>query len=538
MPATKKQQKAKKKEAAAVRARYLDKSAEIFFIVIMAVFPLYLNGEKYVGMTSHKAQFFWVICGLTVVALAGAFLISRPGFKQPQLSIADWAILALWACVTISAILSSHQDLVWLGEDQRNSGWLTTTCYTAAYFIISRLYVPRQRDFLIFAASSIILSLIGILQFYGWDLFQLFPYESFMSQDGFPQYSSFTIFFRTTLGNVDVVSAYVSMTLIFFGIWYVKEEGRRRYIYLTAGILNFLLMIIAGADSGKVAVTAVMVLMLPYWLSSRKTLGRAIILASGWGIAYCLYYMTLQGLKARRLAQLLASSDQPFFEGISEASFLPRLVICVVLALLGTGISVFGHRIPLRFSVRAARIIGVSALVLTLILGVASVEILGARYENQPQHTLYQAREALHGNLDDDFGTGRVFVWRSSISAASQHLWWGTGPDTFDQAFAPFQAETQLRYNLRFDKAHNDYVQILVCCGLLALIAYLILLAGIFIPYLPRAFNSPAMLAAIGAGLSYCIQSFFGVDVPIATPLFWMILGLIGSLARLAPRNI
>jgi hypothetical protein len=532
----KKQQKAKVKTASAARGRYLDKTAEIFFIVIMAVFPLYLNGEKYVGMTSHKAKFFWVVCGLAVLALIVFWLTHwgpPPKLRQIRLSVADGAILALWVCVTISAVLSPHQNLVWFGEDQRNSGWLTTTCYTAAYFIISRLYVPRQRDVRIFTISSGILSLIGILQFYGWDLFQLFPYESFMGPDVLPQYSSFTIYFRATLGTVDVVSAYVSMTLIFFGICYVKERSLWRYAYLCAGILNFLLMIIAGADSGKVAVTAVMVLMLPYWLSDRKTLGRAITLVSGWGIAYSLYYMTLQSLKARRLAQLLASSDLPFFEGVSERSFWPWLLICVVLALLGAGLSAFGHRVPLRFSVRAARITGVSALVLMLVLGVVSVEILGARYENQPQHILYQAREALHGNLDDDFGTGRVFVWRSSLSAASEHLWWGTGPDTFDKAFEPFQAETQLRYNLRFDKAHNDYIQILVCCGILALIAYLALLAGAFTPHLIRAFDDPLLLAAIGAGLSYCIQSFFGVDVPIASPLFWMILGLTGSLARL-----
>jgi O-antigen ligase len=114
-----------------------------------------------------------------------------------------------------------------------------------------------------------------------------------------------------------------------------------------------------------------------------------------------------------------------------------------------------------------------------------------------------------------------------------EHPLLGTGPDTFDIAFTPFQSETQQRYGQVFDKAHNDYIQILVCCGVPALIAYLVLLIGVFVPAVPKAFDSPILFAALGAGLSYGVQSFFGVDVPIATPLFWLILGL----AAQAPRE-
>lgn len=520
------------------RTQFLDKTAEIFFILVLAVFPLYLNSEKYVGLTSHKAKFFWIICGLTLLAVICSVLTTRPGswshLKDLRLSAADWAILAFWLFTTLSALASPNQNLVWFGADQRNSGWITTTCYVMAYFLISRCYVPRERDMLIFAGGSIILCAIGILQFYGIDPFSLFPYDRFVNANGTSQYTSYTIFFRTTLGNVDVVSAYVSMALLFFGALYVQGKNAGRFIYLAAAILNFWLMLMAGADSGKVAVTAVMILLLPYWLASRRSLGRTLVLASCWGVSYCLFCISALVIGAR----LASAGPVPdFFAQFSGGSYVPLLLGFIVLALLGAALMIWGERLPFQFSPRAAKIVGVAVLVLTLLTGILGVEILGARYGDQPQHVLYQAREVLHGRPDDDFGTGRVFVWRSSLSVVGEHPLLGTGPDTFDIAFTPFQAETQQRYNLVFDKAHNDYIQILVCCGIPALAAYLVLLLCAFIPAVGKAFDSPFLFAALGAGLSYGVQSFFGVDVPIATPLFWLILGLAAQASHSVKRD-
>jgi hypothetical protein len=530
MSKAKNRQRIKINAALTARTQFLDKTAEIFFILVLAVFPLYLNSEKYVGLTSHKAKFFWVICGLTLLAAVCCILTTRPGswshLKELRLSAADWAILAFWLFTTLSALASPNQDLVWFGADQRNSGWITTTCYVMAYFLISRCYVPRERDSLIFAGGSIILCAIGILQFYGIDPFSLFPYERFVDSNGAFQYSSYTIFFRTTLGNVDVVSAYVSMALLFFGALYVQGKNAGRFVYLTAAVLNFWLMLMAGADSGKVAVTAAMILLLPYWLASRQSLGRTLILVSGWGVSYGLFCVSALAVRARLASDPTSGPVPDFFAQFGGGSYVPLLLGFTVLALLGAALIIWGERLPFQFSPRAAKIVGATVLVLTLLAGILGVEILGARYEDQPQHVLYQAREVLHGRPDDDFGTGRVFVWRSSLSVVPEHPFLGTGPDTFDIAFTPFQAETQQRYNLIFDKAHNDYVQILVCCGIPALIAYLALLLCAFIPAIRKAFDSPLLFAALGAGLSYCVQSFFGVDVPIATPLFWLILGL------------
>jgi hypothetical protein len=541
MSKAKTQRKIKISAALTARTQFLDKTAEIFFLAILAVFPLYLNSEKYVGLTSHKAMFFWAVCGLTLLAAVCCFLATRPGswshLKELQLNAADWAILVFWLLTTVSAFISPNQDLVWFGADQRNSGWLTTTCYVMAYFLISRFYIPRQRDLLIFAGGSIILCAVGILQFYGIDPLSLFPYDRFVEPSGIPQYSNYTIFFRTTLGNVDVVSAYVSMTLLFFGALYVQEKNAARFVYLTAGTLNFWLMLIAGADSGKVAVTAAMILLLPYWLASRQALGKTLLLTSLWGISYCAFCASVQ-IVGRRLAPGdMAGSDPSFFAQFDGKSYVPLLLGFIVLALLGAALTLWGTRLPFQFSRRGAKILGVCVLALTLLSGVLVVEILGARYENQPQHVLYQAREVLHGRPNDDFGSGRVFVWRNSLSVVSEHPFLGTGPDTFDVAFAPFQSETQQRYNLVFDKAHNDYIQILVCCGVPALAAYLILLICAFIPAVSKAFDSPFLFAALGAGISYGVQSFFGVDVPIATPLFWLILGLAAQAPRQAKKD-
>jgi hypothetical protein len=77
--------------------------------------------------------------------------------------------------------------------------------------------------------------------------------------------------------------------------------------------------------------------------------------------------------------------------------------------------------------------------------------------------------------------------------------------------------------------------------GIPALIAYLIFLGSIFIPAIKRAFERPILFVFGAAALSYVIQSFFAVEVPITTPLLWAALGVMVSeiwMAKIGCENI
>ena len=56
------------------------------------------------------------------------------------------------------------------------------------------------------------------------------------------------------------------------------------------------------------------------------------------------------------------------------------------------------------------------ALVLCVVIGVATIYFV-----DFSDGFLYEIHEILHGNLDDDFGTYRIFLWKRSLSLVKDY---------------------------------------------------------------------------------------------------------------------
>ncbi|MGM9567332.1 MAG: O-antigen ligase family protein [Clostridia bacterium] len=153
--------------------------------------------------------------------------------------------------------------------------------------------------------------------------------------------------------------------------------------------------------------------------------------------------------------------------------------------------------------------------------------------------TLHELHVLLHGEWDDDFGTGRLFIWRNVLALVPERPFFGGGCDTLGQRmtaeFQRYDAETGVTYRAFIDTAHNEYLNILVNEGALALGAYLGALVLSFIAFLKNSPKNPGA-AVCGAGmLGYLIQAFFGMRMCITAPFFWLLWGLL--LAFLRPRK-
>ena len=93
---------------------------------------------------------------------------------------------------------------------------------------------------------------------------------------------------------------------------------------------------------------------------------------------------------------------------------------------------------------------------------------------------LYEASQVLHGNLDDSFGSGRIYIWRNVLELVPERLLFGGGPETLalrmEAAFERYDPELGILIHSAIDVAHNEYLNVLVNQGLLALAAELIAL--------------------------------------------------------------
>lgn len=518
--------------------RILKVVASLFFIVIMAVFPLYVP-YQYFGLIRYKTNFFYiataVFAGLVVPFLAynrfqvkDYFIKGEP--KRP-ISVPEWALLAFVVLALISALASPHTDTVWLGADGRYEGFWAFLCYTATFFLIARFYKPQRMHFLIVAVSAILVSLYACLQFVGLDFLNLFPFTlqnpGYIDAAGNPLFGPLTATFRTTLGNTNVVAAYCSITVPLFAAFYATEESRWRFLYLAGDIMSFILLLIAGSggDGGKVGILAAMVILIPYWISSSKRLGRILVALGGWCVACVAYQGYLMFLKVSPKLDTLVERDHNFLMAYSPPSIWLFIVVAAVLACMGAILIYFINKWPEKLMKR----LGIVFLAVFVLGGVLAVEIIGSRLQNQPGSVIWQAREMLHGRLEDDFGSARGWVWKRGISVIPNNPLLGTGPDTFYQALGyELQAESFGRYGVVFDKAHNTFIQIAVCMGVPALIAFLTFLLGLFVPAVKRAFRRPLLLAFGAAALSYLVQCLFEVDMPVDKPFLWALLGIMG----------
>jgi len=174
-------------------------------------------------------------------------------------------------------------------------------------------------------------------------------------------------------------------------------------------------------------------------------------------------------------------------------------------------------------------------LACVLIVGLLLI-LLGVRlWSTPPSGTLFELHEILNGRWDDSFGTWRVYIWRNVVKIIPEHLWFGGGPDTLAvrmNVFFDTYDENQI-HTVRavIDTAHNEYLNILVNQGLLALLCYMGGLISLAVCWI-RKCEIPIVAVTGCATLCYVIQALFGFSMFITAPFFWICLAILESSLR------
>jgi len=427
---------------------------------------------------------------------------SLQGFRlfEKKPSFAHLTLIGFLMVTILSAILSPYKTEmnVWIGAEERYDGAITQILYVAVFLIIACWYKVRERDFLIFAVSVSVVSLIGIFQAYRIYIFGP-GLRDIIDTRG--------IQFLTTLGNINMVSTYACITVLFCGFLFIRTDWSKRYIWLAASLLCFWLLIIAGSFSGLVGTATAVMLAIPFIIENRRYFGRFLILIFGWVSVFTLHRFIYNTL----------------ILGGGYGKFLPFAFITVVIGVVTFVVILKGKNVKTGGNINWK--LGIILIAIFIIIGIILIEVFG-RVEGG---LVYQAREIMHGNIDDEFATKRVYIWRNALSVLKEQPFIGSGPDTFGYVF-PFEA--QYFYDVFYDKAHNEYLQILICQGFLGLILYLVFLITLFTKSILPASKNPLLMAVLAAFTGFCFQAFFNISTPIVNPLFWVLAGLMSRLVK------
>lgn len=200
----------------------------------------------------------------------------------------------------------------------------------------------------------------------------------------------------------------------------------------------------------------------------------------------------------------------------------------VLAGIVGIAI---GTLLTIPFSVKMTKARQKITLVTTSVIFI--VGILFVYFSDVNSGLIFEIRALLHGNFNDTFGSGRIYIWKNILKEISKNFLFGAGPDTMLYAnIHPF-----IRYDIHLDAsivgqidvAHNEYINILFHQGIFAFLSYFVLIILVVYKWVKHG-NKFEHIGILGGSLiCYLIQAFFGFSSCAVSPLFWMIMGLIAS---------
>lgn len=126
----------------------------------------------------------------------------------------------------------------------------------------------------------------------------------------------------------------------------------------------------------------------------------------------------------------------------------------------------------------------------------------------------------LDKNQKTNYGSGRIVIWKNILTMVPDYMLFGSGIDTLGYIY-----NTRFYTGMYLDKAHNEYLQILITEGIFTLITYLTLLGVIFFKGLKC--KNDLTIILFTSFIAYCIQAFANISVTTVAPFFYIITGLL-----------
>lgn len=485
----------------------------LFAAAMFSVFLLAVPSAGYPAISLFKYRLFLALFGILVggciLLSAELFLLSPHPLSRPRRPAPEVVCALLYLLFTaLSAALSPYSGVL-LGNGRRD-GLLTIALYVLAFLLLRRHFRPAGWLTALLGGSMCLYCLLGLVQLTGANPFLLYT-------QGHNYYGAGQFYngaFWSATGNTNLCAAILSAATGLFLAAVLRAKRKRSWLLLFPLCLTVFSILALNVESALAALLAGL-LLLPCFVVSRGVHLKNLALAYG--------SLALTAALSRCIT---------FFDGGLTFSLRRSalLLAAIGLALLLTGAflsktGLLSAADPKKLRRRLA-LITLAVLLLTLLFLYF--------YSGFPDGFLSQAHELLHGRWDDRFGSGRLRIWRETCALVKERPLWGGGPDTLGlRGLSPstrYHEDLDITIRAVPDAAHNEFLNILVNQGALALLAYLALLVFCAVRWWRAGAKegNAAPLAGAAACL-YLAQSFFGVSTCLTTPYLWLALAAVND---------
>lgn len=503
-----------------------------YLVLMFTVFPLFAS-NAYFNIRHDKYYFFIALSGVVIIAEAVLLYFAYYGNKKdspPEMAVSDssaflkfsftdWAMIAFLVVCIISTLFSKQTtDALYGSLNGRNNGLVLMVFYVGIYFVITRCYYYMEYVFVALAAGSAIIYLLSVLNFCYID-----PLGMYTQLD-----PSTIEDFTSTIGNKNLMSSFICVMMpVVITMSVHTKKTMYRIIYLVSSALGFMALMTADSDSGILGIGVFLVVML-IWYSRRISRLKRYFL--------CLTVM-LASAKILRFFTLILT--QSFGCKTKEIDQFQKLFVESNIGFVLIGISAVITGLLYFIDIKKPNLILSKAvpIVLGSLFAAAVIAVISAVI----YFSCFDTETDLGGftsilRFNERWGTHRGFMWIKSFEIFGDFSFlqklFGTGPDTYFYAFAPYFGELSKFGDTSTNAAHNEYLNYLITIGATGLIAYLSVVVGTIARAVKKSFSNPLSIVCVSAVICYSVQAVVNIAQPITTPLFILFVALTEAVSR------
>ncbi len=175
--------------------------------------------------------------------------------------------------------------------------------------------------------------------------------------------------------------------------------------------------------------------------------------------------------------------------------------------------------------------VGIGVISSLLILSIIFITIdntTNKRVSSTMLQNYNEIKSVFTKGINKHTGNNRIYVWKEALKKLPKYYLTGIGIDNFKYLNdGDFICANKPIYQC-FDKAHNEYVQILITEGVGAFITYIAFMSFVFIKHIKSSEKEDIYKKAFKwCIIAYLIQAFFNISIICITPIFYMLLGFL-----------
>ncbi len=485
-----------------------EKITDIYIFIIIILFPLMVDKTGFFKILECKYICFVSISTIYIIITTIIYLYYKIKknnlIKFKKLSAIQYLaiiflIVNIGSCF-LSPFFKDYNLFIGVG---RGEGLITSVLYILTFLYVSYFGKFKKKYILYFSISSILVNTIAILQFIGFNPFNMY-------QDGIGTHN---VSFMATIGNIDFISAlYTILLSVSFSAYIFLENNKKheKIIHLLSLFMGSFILFIIDVLSGKLAFAVILVILLPFLFKNNIRLSKFL---------KCIAIILLS-----IVTNIILNVEYHYDLGKLGFYFQFNYIVVLFLIVIVVLFILSKYIDNLKYDIKESKKYAKSYYKILIVLSIISLIIL--YFIPFKSGFLYEIHELLHLNFDDNFGTYRIFLWKRTIPLIKDYPIFGSGPDTFALRFMPLYSDdiTKIGPLTINDTAANIYLTMLVNLGIVGTISYVVFLIKQLITGI-KNINQYSCILLISV-FCYMVQSFFNLSVVIVSPVFWMLMGI------------